>query len=101
MKKIRFKVAFHGHLPGHVIGTRDSHAEALVAQGIAEFVADAVRPLKYAAGAALQTECVAPTIEEVEMAPKGVVLPDEIYEAPEDELQTPERATFKKKKANI
>lgn len=70
-KKIRFKKDHGRNKAGWVIGTTDSAAASLVAQGIAEFVADDVRALRYAPTAPLQAECIAPVIEELEAAPKG------------------------------
>lgn len=74
-KKIRFKKDHGRNKAGWVIGTTESAAASLVAQGIAEFVADDVRALRYAPNAPVQAECIAPVIEELEAAPKGAKLP--------------------------
>lgn len=99
MKKVRF-IKKHGkHEIGHVIGTSDSAADSLVSDNIAIHVGDHVRPLKYKAGNAVQTECVAPTVDEIESSPKGVSMPTETKDAFKP-LQTV-KATKKNKKTKF
>ena len=85
-KKIQF-IKDHGrNKAGWVIGTTDSAATALIAKGIAISVADDVRALRYAPNAPVQSECIAPVIEELEAAPKGARNP--FLEAkPEEDTQ--------------
>lgn len=98
MKKIQFKIDYGRNKAGHVIGTTDSAADQLVMLGVAEYVGAAIRPYKYQVGQALQTECIVPVIEELESAPKGALLPEEI-EMPE--VQQYETATLKYKKQTL
>lgn len=78
MKLIRF-IKDHGkHKINHVIGTKDSDADALIASGVAVQEQDGVKPLKYKPGAAPKIECVSPILnEEAESSPKGAkIVPD-------------------------
>lgn len=75
-KKIRFNTAYNGFTAGWVIGTRDSHADYLVSIGVASYVADDTRALKYEADKPVQNECIAPPLDEMlEAAPKLATLP--------------------------
>lgn len=96
MKKIRFLINYGRHEAGHVIGTKDSEAEALVSAGVAQYEDRAARALKYDIAADVQAECFAPVIEEIESSPKGVVIPE--YEAPQAEAEERETKTVKAKK---
>lgn len=101
MKKIRFITDYGKHKAGHVIGTQDGQAAQLVAQGVAVFVDNEVRPLKYTADAKTQSECVVPVIEELESAPKGATMPQSLYETPEGEAyETKDVKPGKKQKTN-
>lgn len=82
MKKIRFTKTYNQFQAGHVIGTNNRDAAALVSAGVAVYVEESVRPLKYAANRPVQTECIAPIVEELEAPPKGAVIPPS-YEVPE------------------
>lgn len=93
MKKIQFLIDYNGHKAGHVIGTKDSDAALLVNAGIAKEVGEHVRPLAYALDKPLQSECVAPVIDEVEASPKGALLPEELQE-----YITPSKQTTKANK---
>lgn len=96
MKKVRFKIAYSRFQAGTVIGTTDSQAAQLAAIGVAEYVDDDVRPLKYAANAPVQSECVAPVNEELESAPKGASMPQ--YETAIAEPSETKVVTAKKNK---
>jgi len=90
-KKIRF-IKDHGNFKsGWVIGTKDSDANALIAQGIAVSVSDDTRTLQYQAEAPVQNECIAPIYEEKESAPKGAIFPEEL------EIEQENTNTIKKK----
>lgn len=100
MRKIRFNIDYGRHKAGHVIGTKDSEADMLVNAGIASYENTEVRPLKYAATANVQSECIAPTIEEVEASPKGAILPP-MYDIPEMEAEERETKDVKAKKKKV
>jgi len=84
-KKIRFIKDYGTFKAGWVIGTKDSDANSLVAQGFAVFASDDTRALQYAADSPVQNECIAPIYEEKEAAPKGAIFPEEI-EQPETNI---------------
>lgn len=88
MKKIRFTQDHGVHANGTVIGTTDSAADALVAQGKAVHVASDVRDLRYSPAAKTQSECIVPVFEEKEAAPKGAAFPDEIAVSNDGEAST-------------
>lgn len=73
MKKIQFLKPYGNNCPGDAIGTLDSAADSLVAQGFAVFIDDSARLLKYQPGAPVQTECFTPEDEENGVAPKGAI----------------------------
>lgn len=90
-KKIRFKKDHGRNKAGWVIGTTESAAASLVAQDIAEFVADDVRALRYAPNAPVQAECIAPVIEELEAAPKGARNPFIEIRSEDEDTQTTDK----------
>lgn len=100
MKKIQFKIDHGRHKAGSVIGTPENQGQPLVDAGIAQWVGDDIRPLKYEVGAKIQSECVAPPpIEELEAAPKGAKIPPELlYETPELSIEDKEEKVVKAKK---
>ena len=76
MKKLKFikvYVSPKGRVfqPNWVIGTSDSFADQMVAQGYGKIVPNHIRPFKYAIGQPLQVECVTPMNEDLEASPKG------------------------------
>lgn len=73
MKKIQFVKPYGNNNTGDAIGTLDSAADALVAQGFAVYIDDSARLLKYQPGAPVQMECFTPDEEENGLAPKGAV----------------------------
>lgn len=92
MKKIRLLQPYKKWQPGNVLGVKDSTADQMVFHGQAEYVDEHIRALKYSITAPMQAECIAPTIDEIEAAPKGVFIPEEA-----EEYEVPLKQTTNKK----
>lgn len=90
MRLIKF-IKAHGRFQiNTVIGTKDSDAATLVADGVAVYEQEGIKPLKYAPGVTPQMECVSPVFEELEASPKGAIWQGIETAEANDEVQTAE-----------